>query len=214
MKLLEAKKLSHSFEYELFNDIDLELYPKESIAIIGISGSGKSTLLHNLSTLLQPKKGIVELFGKDIYSLSKKEFVKLRKNKIGMIFQSHYLFKGLTAKENIEVATILANESFDDALVQRLNVQDVIEQKVTELSGGQQQRISIVRVLSKKPKIIFADEPTGNLDLNTAHVVMDIFDDYIKEHEAGLVLVTHDQQLADRCDHIFSLENQQLVKIK
>ena len=163
--------------------------------------------MHILSSLLRPNHGKIELFGKDLYAMDDKALVKLRRNDLGMIYQSHYLFKGFSAYENLEVAAILARESIDPHLLERLGIENVIRQKVTELSGGQQQRVSIARVLSKKPRLIFADEPTGNLDHATALEVMDIFEDYLAEHSAAMVLVTHDESLAARCNHIYRMQN-------
>ena len=214
MNLLSAKNLSHSFDYELFNNVSLELNRNESIAIIGISGSGKSTLLHLLSTLLKPNEGTVSLLGEDVFSMKAKQLALLRRNELGLVFQSHYLFKGFSAYENLEVSEILAQEAIDNELLERLEIKHCIHQKVTELSGGQQQRVSIARVLTKKPTIIFADEPTGNLDNITAHEVMDLFFEYIKKHEAGMILVTHDEVLAHMCDKVYKLENKELVRVQ
>jgi putative ABC transport system ATP-binding protein len=207
MTLLNATSLSHAYEYPLFENISLTLKAGESIAIVGVSGSGKSTLLHILSSLLRPNFGKVELFGNDIYGLNDSALVQLRRDDLGLIYQSHYLFKGFSAYENLEVAAILARQSIDEHLLQRLGIDSVIRQKVTELSGGQQQRVSIARVLSKKPRLIFADEPTGNLDHTTALEVMDIFEDYLSQNSAGMVLVTHDESLAARCNHIYRMQN-------
>lgn len=212
MTLLKATSLSHHFDYPLFEDVNLTLNAGESIAIVGVSGSGKSTLLHILSSLLRPNKGKVELFGNDIYSMNDSASVQLRRNDLGLIYQSHYLFKGFSAYENLEVAAILARETIDNHLLQRLGIENVIQQKVTELSGGQQQRVSIARILSKKPRLIFADEPTGNLDHATALEVMGIFEDYLAEHSAGMVLVTHDESLAARCNHIYRMQNGSLTE--
>lgn len=214
MILLKATSLSHRFDYPLFDNISLELHARESIAIVGVSGSGKSTLLHILSSLLKPNSGDVELFGKNIYTLDDKQLVQLRRHDLGLIYQSHYLFKGFSAYENLEVAAILAGETIDSELLVNLGIQQVIGQKVTELSGGQQQRVSIARILSKKPRLIFADEPTGNLDQATATEVMDLFMDYLVQHDAGLVLVTHDEALAARCDHIYRMVDGSLVRGK
>jgi len=214
MNLLSAKNLSHTFEYELFSDVCIDLKEKESIAIIGISGSGKSTFLHILSTLLKPDKGNVVLFGKDISKLSKKKLAKVKRNDLGLVFQSHYLFKGFSAYENLEVASILSKQDIDDELLKRLHIVECINQKVTELSGGQQQRISIARVLTKKPRIIFADEPTGNLDSKTANEVMNLFFEYVDNKSAGLILVTHDEILAHKCKKVYRLQNKELVRIK
>ena len=196
--LLEVQNLSHSFEYNLFSDINLTLNPKESISIVGVSGSGKSTLLHICATLLKPDSGEVKLFGKDLYKQKNRDILKLRREDVGIIFQSHYLFKGFDAYENIELATLLNGTEIDDELIEKLGISNVLKQKVGELSGGQQQRVSIARVLSKKPKIIFADEPTGNLDAKTASEVMNILFEYIEENDAALLLVTHDSDLANK----------------
>ena len=214
MKILEATALSHTFEYPLFSDIDLSIEPGETVAIIGESGSGKSTLLHTLSTLLEPDGGEVKLFDKDIYGLKKRELVAMRRDELGLIFQSHYLFKGFSAYENLEVASLLASEPVDTDLIERLGLNDVINMKVTQLSGGQQQRISIARVLTKKPRIIFADEPTGNLDNSTSLEVMKIFEEYVEKHRAVLVLVTHNEEFANRCNKVYRLHNRVLEQVK
>lgn len=183
------------------------------MAIIGVSGSGKSTLMHILSSLLRPVKGNVELFGNDIYRMDDQELVKLRRNDLGMIYQSHYLFKGFSAHENFEVAALLSNQTIDPDLIKKLGIDHVINQKVTELSGGQQQRVSIARVLTKKPRLIFADEPTGNLDHATAMEVMEIFEEYLSYHQAGMVLVTHDESLASRCTYRYRMQEGILQKV-
>ncbi len=212
-KLLEAHHLAHAFDYPLFDDISLGISPKESIAVVGVSGSGKSTLLHILSTLLPPQKGQVELFGEDIYAMDEKSRLAVRRKEIGIVFQSHYLFKGFSAKENIEVASLLANQPIDDDLLERLKVAHVLHKRVADLSGGEQQRVSIARVMTKKPRLVFADEPTGNLDRTTAYEVMDVVFSYLQEREAGLFLVTHDMELAKKCDVIYELRERRLERI-
>jgi putative ABC transport system ATP-binding protein len=214
LQLIEAKDISHSFDYELFKNIDFELNSSGSIAIIGKSGSGKSTLLHILSSFLKPKSGSVVLLGKDIAKLNESEIDEMRRFDLGMIFQFHHLFKGMKAKENIEISSMLSNTKVDEKIMKLLEIDSLMEQKTSELSGGQQQRISIARVLAKKPKIIFADEPTGNLDKETAALVMKALKDYIKEENAGLILVTHDKDVASMCDEVYELENQKLSQIR
>ncbi len=201
MPLIKAKNISHSFDYPLFDDISFSLDERESMSITGVSGSGKSTLMHILSTMLKPNSGEVELFGEDIYSLSQKKLIEIRRNKIGIIFQAHYLFRGLSAYENLELSTILTGNEIDDELIEKFKIKKTMNQKIGELSGGQQQRVSIARVLTKKPKIIFADEPTGNLDEKTANEVMDILFEYVKEVNGILFLVTHEKELAKRCKY-------------
>ena len=205
--LLYAVNVAHSFDTDLFSNVDFALYPSQSAAIVGRSGSGKSTLLHIFSTFIKPNEGKVTLLDEDIYTLKDKEVEALRRYDIGIIFQFHYLFKGMSAMENIEVATMLSGSEIEDALLEKLEIRELMDQKIGELSGGQQQRVSIARVLSKNPRIIFADEPTGNLDKETADLVMDVLLDYTKENDAALLLVTHDTAMASRCDKIYTLED-------
>jgi len=214
MNLLKATNISHTFEYNLFSNLSLELNSGESIAIIGLSGSGKSTLLHILSTLLKPDEGSVFLFNEDVSSMSSKRLASIKRYELGLVFQQHYLFRGFTANENLEVSAMLSKEVIDDELLKRLNIYETKEQKVTELSGGQQQRVSIARVLTKKPRILFVDEPTGNLDSITSNEVKEIFFEYIKEQDAGMVLVTHNEEFAMSCDKVYRLQEKELIKVK
>jgi len=208
--LLEANHISHSFDTLLFSNVHFTLGASQSAAIVGRSGSGKSTLLHIFSTFMKPDEGKVTLLEHDLYSLDDDAIEALRRYDVGIIFQFHYLFKGMSAMENIEVSSMLSGETIDDEILAKLEIKELMQKKVGELSGGQQQRISIARVLSKKPRIIFADEPTGNLDKETADLVMDVLLDYIKETGAGLLLVTHDANMATRCDKTYRLEDKVL----
>jgi len=212
--LLTAQNITHKFDYELFSNINLEIKEQESISIVGRSGSGKSTLLHIFSSFIEPNSGKVELLGQDLYSLGDTAIESIRRDDLGIIFQAHYLFKGMKAIENLEIATILSNQKIDDELLIRLEIKETMEQRIGELSGGQQQRVSIARVLCKKPKIIFADEPTGNLDKETATLVMEVLLEYIKENNATLILVTHDESMAKLCDRSYRLENRKLEEIQ
>jgi len=205
--LLQANNISHKFDYKLFNNITLSLKKKESIAIIGMSGSGKSTFLNILSSLLNPFSGEVIYNNKNLYSLTQKKLLNIRRKDFGIIFQAHYLFRGFTASENLDIATLLSGEEVSEKLLKDLKIDHVLNQGVGELSGGQQQRLSIARIMTKKPKIIFADEPTGNLDKETANIVMDTLFNYIKSNDAGLILVTHELELANKCDKVYKLEN-------
>ena len=206
--LLQATNIAHAFDYPLFSNINFTIQKQESIAILGRSGSGKSTLLHIFSSFIKPNSGEVKLLGDNLYGLTEDKIEDIRRNKLGIIFQAHYLFKGMKAIENIEIATLLSNQTIENTLLERLEIKELMNQKIGELSGGQQQRISIARVLSKKPKIIFADEPTGNLDKETANLVMNVLLEYIQENNAGMILVTHDEEMAKLCDRRYRLENQ------
>ena len=211
--LLHATNIAHSFDYALFSNINFTLQEQQSIAIVGRSGSGKSTLMHIFSSFIKPNEGEVRLLEQDIYKLQEEKIEELRRNDLGIIFQAHYLFKGMTALMNVEIATLLSKQNIDNELLERLEIKELMHQKIGELSGGQQQRVSIARVLSKKPKVIFADEPTGNLDKETAKLVMDVLLDYIKREKAGLILVTHDEEMAQLCDQSFRLEQQKLSEM-
>jgi len=212
MTILKGINLSFAYDYTLFDNVNLELHTAQSSAIVGVSGCGKSTILHILSTLLPPKTGDVFYDNKSLYSLSQNELLKIRRLDFGIIFQAHYLFKGFSALENIELASVLSNQKIDNEILVNLKIDNVINQKVGELSGGQQQRVSIARVLCKKPRVIFADEPTGNLDKHTANEVMQTLFNYVKSNNASLVLVTHDNDLASMCNATYRLENKRLLK--
>ena len=210
--LIEARDLGHSFESVLYKGVNLTLCGGESVAILGVSGSGKSTLINNLSSFLKPKIGRVFIGERDIYALSDSEILRLRRNVLGIIFQFHYLFRGFNALENLQVASILANQSIDKNLLESFGIAHILKQQIGELSGGQQQRLSIARVLTKKPRIIFADEPTGNLDAETAHSVMEVVFDYVRAQNATMIVATHNLELAKSCDRVFYLKDCALVK--
>jgi putative ABC transport system ATP-binding protein len=217
--LLTAHNIAHKFDYELFSNVNFELKEQESIAIVGRSGSGKSTLLHIFSTFIQPNEGKVTLLEQELYPTYTSDsytdkIEQMRRYDLGIIFQAHYLFKGMSALMNIEIATLLSEEQIDEKLLERLEIKELMSQKIGELSGGQQQRVSIARVLSKKPKVIFADEPTGNLDKETAQLVMDVLLEYVNEYHAGLILVTHDEEMAKLCSKAYRLEQKKLSKLQ
>jgi len=209
--MLEAFNLSHSFDYLLFENVNLKIKEKEKIAIVGSSGSGKSTLLHILSSFLKPNSGEVIFNGKNLYAIKQNELIEIRKKEIGIIFQFHYLFNTFSALENLEVAALLSGKEVDFALLERLKIKDVIHQNIQTLSGGQQQRVSIARVLTKKPKIIFADEPTGNLDKQNAYEVIEVLKEYCDKNSAALVTVTHDMDIASKFDKVYVLKNKKLA---
>ncbi|GAB0172492.1 ABC transporter ATP-binding protein [Helicobacter trogontum] len=213
--LVEMEHVSHKFDVVLYEDISMRLKPMESIAILGASGSGKSTILNHLSTLLPPQKGQINLAHlKDVYSLSENDLLLLRQRILGIIFQTHYLFRGFNAMQNLQIAELIAQTQIDMQMLDEFGIAHTLKQQIGELSGGQQQRLSIARILTKKPKILLADEPTGNLDKDTAMSIMNYLLSYVEKNEAALILATHDQQIAELCTHIVLLEDKTLKQLK
>ena len=210
--MLVAKNLSFAYDRQILENVSLELGAGETLSIMGVSGSGKSTLLHILSGFQKPQSGEVMILGNDIYRLSADKLLALWRNDIGIIFQSHYLFSGFNAQENLEVASLLSGEKIDHELLSLFGILEILPQNIGTLSGGQQQRLSIARILTKRPKIIFADEPTGNLDRETAFSVMELLFDYAKLTQSLFVFATHDPILAKKAMYAYRLENATLKR--
>lgn len=210
--MLVAKNLSFAYDRPILENVSLELGAGETLSIMGVSGSGKSTLLHILSGFQKPQSGEVMILDNDIYRLPADKLLALRRNDIGIIFQSHYLFSGFNAQENLEVASLLSGEKIDHELLSLFGILEILPQNIGTLSGGQQQRLSIARILTKRPKIIFADEPTGNLDRETAFSVMELLFDYAKLTQSLLVFATHDPILAKKAMYAYRLENATLKR--
>ncbi|EEO23277.1 ATP-binding cassette domain-containing protein [Helicobacter bilis] len=213
--LVEMENVSHKFDVVLYEDISMRLKPMQSMAILGASGSGKSTILNHLSTLLPPQKGQINLAHlKNIYNLNENQLLLLRQKILGIIFQTHYLFRGFNVTQNLQIAELIAQTKIDMQMLEEFGIAHTLKQQIGELSGGQQQRLSIARVLTKKPKILLADEPTGNLDKDTAMSIMQYLLSYVEKNEAALVVATHDQQIAELCTHIVLLEDKTLKQLK
>lgn len=208
--MLKAISLCHEFDYPLFSNVDISLERGSKVAVLGVSGSGKSTLLHILASFTKPKSGLVEIYGKDIYSLKQSELDTLRRKELGLVFQQHFLFRGFTAYQNLQVASMISNQEISHQMLQELKIDHILNQPVSELSGGQQQRVSIARVLLKKPNFIFADEPTGNLDKDTASDVMNMITSYVDSVNGCMFIVTHDENIAKKCDTRYILEDKKL----
>lgn len=213
--LVEMFGISHQFDVLLYEDIAMRLKPTQSVAILGASGSGKSTILNHLSTLLPPQKGQINLAEfHNIYSLDERQLLHLRQKILGIIFQTHYLFRGFSVAQNLQIAELIANTQIDSQMLEEFGIAHTLKQQIGELSGGQQQRLSIARVLTKRPKILLADEPTGNLDKDTAMSIMRYLLTYVQRNEAALVLATHDQEIASLCTHVVLLEDKKLRQIQ
>ncbi|MGM9653628.1 MAG: ABC transporter ATP-binding protein [Eubacteriales bacterium] len=193
------------------NDCYLTVKRGEFVSIVGTSGSGKSTLLHMLAGLDEPSSGKVYLSGKDLFDMPDKELSDYRSRRIGFIFQSFNLLPVLTAKENILLAQKLAGgthfPSYLDTLAKQLKIDDRLHHLPSELSGGQQQRVAVARALINRPDIVFADEPTGNLDEESASELIRLLLATRAELGQTLVMVTHDKTIARRADRVFTMQN-------
>jgi putative ABC transport system ATP-binding protein len=188
----------------ILSDINLSINEGESLAIIGVSGSGKSTLLGLLAGLDIPTSGKVTIDNTDLSQLDEDGRAKIRAQSVGFVFQSFHLLPGLTALENTSLPLELAN--IDDAKQQaqqkleEVGLTDRLHHYPNQLSGGEQQRVAIARAFAGNPKILFADEPTGNLDQKTAQKIIDLLFKMNKENGTTLVMVTHDNEIANHCD--------------
>lgn len=215
--LLRAKKLNKSYgKLKVLNDISFAVAKEEIVAIVGPSGAGKTTLLHILGTLDRPDPSAgssLSLDGVDTTQLSEKEIAKFRNQHMGFIFQFHELLPEFTALENVCLPTWLSKRTFAApqdkalALLDRLGVKDRAHHKPSELSGGEQQRVAVARALINDPKIIFADEPSGNLDSENANQLHDLFFELRKERACSFVIVTHNKELAKRADRTIRLKD-------
>ncbi|RKJ82619.1 ABC transporter ATP-binding protein [Butyricicoccus sp. 1XD8-22] len=209
---IEAKDLSKIYgsgenQIIALDKVNLGIDVNDFISIMGPSGSGKSTLLHLLSGLDRPTSGTLTYDGKDIYSFSDKELSSFRRQRIGFIFQQFNLLPVLTAKENIIMPLLLDKKQPDEAYLEQLSQMLGIHDRLThlphELSGGQQQRVAIARALIARPDIIFADEPTGNLDSKSGSEVMELLQNIWKKMGTKLVVITHDSRVAQMADRQF-----------
>ena len=207
--LIKAKKLSKVYgsgenQVVALDKVDLTVAPGDFISIIGPSGSGKSTLLHLLSGLDHPTSGSLTYDGQEIYTLSDKELSAFRRRQIGFVFQQFNLLPVLTARENILMPLLLdkkqPDEGYLNQLAELLGLRERLDHLPHELSGGQQQRVAIARALIAQPEVIFADEPTGNLDSRSGGEVMELLKGIRERMGKTLVIITHDNRIAAAAD--------------
>ena len=201
---------------DILEDITLDLNAGETLAIVGASGSGKTTLLGLLAGLEQPTSGDIRLAGFDLGQLDENERARLRRRQVGFVFQSFHLLPSLTALENVMLALEIAGFDQVRDRAGRALEQVGLDHRMThyprQMSGGEQQRVAIARAFAGNPAILFADEPTGNLDRRTGQAIADLMFDLNRDHNTALVLVTHDQELARRCAHIEEIVDGRLVE--
>lgn len=214
------KKIYHdgTTDVQVLDEVNLSINPSDKIAFLGVSGSGKSTLLHLLGGLDKPTSGTV--FVNDIawFSLSEKARCHLRNKTLGFVYQFHHLLPEFSALENVAMPLLLTDKSVDFAFEKARELLDKIgllkreSHKPSQLSGGERQRIAIARALINQPACVLADEPTGNLDQMTAHMVFELMLELNKLYSTALVIVTHDKSLASKMDKIYTIKEGNLIK--
>ena len=223
--VLEAKGVFRSFQtgsviLDVLKGVDLEIYQGEIVALIGPSGSGKSTLLHILGALDRPDKGSINLDSVEVFSLNDKELAHLRNRTVGFVFQFHHLLPEFSALENVMLPKLIAGEGIKSIenkameLLDEVGLKDRKDHKPGELSGGEQQRVAVARALINDPKIVIADEPSGNLDRNTAESLHNLILELNRSRNQTFVLATHNLELAKRANRIFRLKDGQVERAK
>ena len=200
---------------KVLKGISFSVNSDETISIVGPSGSGKTSIIMLAAGLEKSTEGSIKVHSQEITNLKENELSKIRRQNIGIVFQSFYLIPNLTAIENV-LLSLEANEKYNldhvaKELLGEFGLSHRINHLPSELSGGEQQRVAIARALINKPKIILADEPTGNLDSENSQIMMKLLLDYTKKSKTSLVLVTHDNSLAQRCERIIELNDGNIV---
>lgn len=216
--MLKAVGLQKKYgQLDVLKGIDLEIASGEIVSIVGSSGAGKTTLLQLLGTLDKPDNGIVELDGVNPFALSSKELAKFRNTQIGFVFQFHQLLPEFTALENVMMPALINGVSKQDArqrameLLNQLGLGDRATHQPAALSGGEQQRVAVARALVNKPKVVFADEPSGNLDSKNAKELHQLFFDLRRDMGQTFVIVTHNNQLAEMADRTLTMQDGLIV---
>jgi ABC-type lipoprotein export system ATPase subunit len=195
---------------EVLHGIDLSIHRGERVFLCGPSGAGKTTLLYTLAGLEQPERGRVRIDGSDLYGMARREQARFRNQRIGYVFQNYHLLPELTALENVAVPGAIAWKDTSEAALKaldRVGLSNRADHLPAELSGGEQQRVAIARAIVNEPKVLFADEPTGNLDSRNSAEIMKILLDLASERGVTLVVVTHDQNLAKVGDRTLIIQD-------
>lgn len=198
---------------EVLKGIDLQINDKEFVVILGVSGSGKSTLLNCLSGLEQCDSGCINYDDIDITKLSDNQMTQFRKDNIGFIFQQYYLLPNMNVEKNVRMGADLSNNKDYKEIIKALGLEDKLKKYPSELSGGEQQRVSIARALAKKPKYLFLDEPTGALDEKIGRLVLDYICKLYQEYGFTIIMVTHNQNIAEMANKIIKMNSGKIVEI-
>lgn len=215
--LVKEYKIAKDKSLRVLKGINLEICEGEIISIIGASGAGKSTLLHLLGTLDKPTSGEVLFEGENVFKQSSDKLAKFRNSKIGFIFQFHHLLPEFTAIENVSLAAMISGKKLKEAYGPAKNyltdvgLADRIEHKPSELSGGEAQRVAVARALINSPSVIFADEPTGNLDTSNSDEIMHLIFDLRKKYNQTFVIVTHNEKFSAMTDRTLKMVDGQIV---
>ena len=204
--MIRVDNITHYYDTEeVLHNVSFSLRQGSFVAIIGESGSGKSTLLSILSSLLKPTSGVVRLLGKKLEEIE--DINKFRNKNIGFVFQFHYLINYLNVTQNITLAMNHDDKAYLHALLKNLGIENIVKKYPYEISGGQRQRVAIARALINKPKIIFADEPTGNLDSKNSKNVFELLKNITQTEDVSVVVATHDLQNAQSADTIYEMND-------
>jgi len=210
MDLKKSYQVTKTNKLEVLKGISLKINKEAIVSVIGKSGAGKSTLLHILGTLDRPDSGKVFFEGKDVFDQKEKQISEFRCRQIGFIFQFHHLLPEFTAIENVMIASMISGQpdkAKAEKLLTEVGLKDRINHKPSELSGGEAQRVAIARALINSPKLILADEPTGNLDTENAASIIDLIFSLREKYKQTFVIVTHNEEFANNCDTIVSLKD-------
>ena len=220
--LLELKQIklnykSYNTSVEIIKGIDLTIHSSEKVAVVGKSGSGKTSLIMLMGGLEKPTSGEIIFDQQSISSFDEDELADIRKKKIGIVFQSFYLIPNYTALENVSLILEINHVENAKLRAQELLTQFGLENRLhhfpTQLSGGEQQRVAIARSMAVRPKLILADEPTGNLDSENSDMISNLLFEYADKNNSSLILVTHDLKFAEKCDRIIKIEDGTIVSL-
>lgn len=222
-KILKARQITRQYQsgpeiLQVLKGIDLDIHPGEILVIMGPSGVGKSTLLHILGTLDKPTSGTLTIDGKDVFTMKPLEIDHFRNRNIGFVFQFHYLLPEFTALENVMIPRMISGDNWKQdmaharELLAEVGLEGRLNHRPSQLSGGELQRVAVARALINRPKIVFADEPTGNLDSQNSHALFDLILNLNRKYRQTFVIVTHNEMFAGQANRVIHLLDGQIER--